>query len=80
MRLIAAVLLVSLSTGASAGPKEEAFHDVLEQWIQAFNTSDVEALVKLHTLRPVASNCAASRSARNSIPDLMAARRATQEA
>jgi len=39
--LIAAVLLVSVSTGALAGPKEEAFQ-VLEQWIKAFNASDVD--------------------------------------
>jgi len=45
--LIAAVLLVSVSTGALAGPKEEAFQ-VLEQWIKASNASDVEGIVKLH--------------------------------
>ena len=48
MRFIVSVLLVFLSTAASAGPKEEAFQ-VLEQWVKAFNASDVDALLKLHT-------------------------------
>ena len=45
--LIAAALFASMSTGVLAGPKEDAFH-VLEQWMKAFNASDVDALVKLH--------------------------------
>jgi uncharacterized protein (TIGR02246 family) len=45
--LIAAVLLVSVATGALADPQEEAFQ-VLEQWITAFNASDVDGIVKLY--------------------------------
>jgi uncharacterized protein (TIGR02246 family) len=45
--LMAAVLLVSVATGALAGPQEEAFQ-VLEQWLTAFNASDVEGIVRLH--------------------------------
>jgi uncharacterized protein (TIGR02246 family) len=45
--LIAAALLLSVSVGALAGPKEEAFQ-VLEEWIKAFDASDVERIVKLH--------------------------------
>lgn len=45
--ILGVVLLLSLSTAALAGPKEEAFL-VLEQWIKAFNASDVDGIVKLH--------------------------------
>ena len=45
--ILGAVLLLSLSTAALAGPQEEAFQ-VLEQWIKAFNASDVDGIVKLH--------------------------------
>ena len=45
--VIASVLLVSLSTSAIAGPKEDAFQ-VLEQWTQAFKASDVEAIANLY--------------------------------
>jgi len=45
--ILGAVLLLSLSTAAIAGPKEEAFQ-VLEQWIKAFNASDVDGIVNLH--------------------------------
>ena len=45
--LIPAVLLVSGATGALADPQEEAFQ-VLEQWITAFNASDVDGIVKLY--------------------------------
>jgi uncharacterized protein (TIGR02246 family) len=45
--LMAAVLLASVTTGALAGPQEEAFQ-VLEQWLTAFNASDVDGIVRLH--------------------------------
>ena len=45
--LSAATLLVSLSSAAVAGPKEDALQ-VLEQWAKAFTDSDVDAIVKLH--------------------------------
>jgi len=40
-------LLVSLSTTAIAGPKEDALQ-ILEKWAKAFTDSDVDAIVKLH--------------------------------
>jgi uncharacterized protein (TIGR02246 family) len=45
--LSVATLLVSLSSAAIAGPKEDALQ-VLEQWAKAFTDSDVDAIVKLH--------------------------------
>jgi uncharacterized protein (TIGR02246 family) len=45
--LSAVTLLVSLSTTAIAGPKEDALQ-ILEKWAQAFTNSDVDAIVKLH--------------------------------
>jgi ketosteroid isomerase-like protein len=45
--LTAAILLVSLSSAAIAGPREDALQ-VLEKWARAFNESDVDAIVKLH--------------------------------
>jgi uncharacterized protein (TIGR02246 family) len=49
MRLLLSVLtlLVSLSSAALAGPKEDALQ-VLEKWAKAFTDSDVDAIVKLH--------------------------------
>ena len=41
------VLLISLSSTASAGPKEEALQ-VVEKWTNAFASSDVDGIVKLH--------------------------------
>jgi uncharacterized protein (TIGR02246 family) len=43
----AVTLLVSLSSAAIAGPKEDALQ-VLEKWAKAFTDSDVDAIVKLH--------------------------------
>jgi len=40
-------LLVTLSSAAVAGPKEDALQ-VLEKWAKAFTDSDVDAIVKLH--------------------------------
>src|ERR1041384_5727587 len=40
-------LILSLSSLAAAGPKEDALQ-VLEQWGKAFTDSDVDAIVKLH--------------------------------
>src|SRR3954471_4562967 len=40
-------MMVSLSSAAIAGPKEDALQ-VLEKWAQAFTASDVDAIVKLH--------------------------------
>jgi hypothetical protein len=40
-------LLVTLSSTAIAGPKEDALQ-VLEKWAKAFTDSDVDASVKLH--------------------------------
>src|SRR5262245_9700783 len=45
--LSAVTLLVSLSSAAIAGPKEDALQ-VLEKWAKAFTDSDVDAIVKLH--------------------------------
>ena len=45
--LSALTLLLSLSSAALAGPKEEALQ-VLERWAKAFTESDVEGIVKLH--------------------------------
>jgi len=45
--LSAVTLLVSLSSAAIAGPKEETLQ-VLEKWAKAFTDSDVDAIVKLH--------------------------------
>ena len=45
--LSVATLLVSLSSAAIAGPKEDALQ-VLEQWAKAFTDLDVDAIVKLH--------------------------------
>jgi len=39
--------LVTLSSAAVAGPKEDALQ-VLEKWAKAFTDSDVDAIVKLH--------------------------------
>ena len=47
MFLSAVTLLVSLSSTAVAGPKEDALQ-VLEKWAKAFTDSDVDAIVKLH--------------------------------
>ena len=40
-------LLISLSSAANAGPKEEAF-EVVEKWTKAFTESDVDGIVKLY--------------------------------
>ena len=40
-------LFASLSSAATAGPKEEAFQ-VLEKWTKAFTDSDVDGIVKLY--------------------------------
>jgi hypothetical protein len=40
-------LLISLSSAANAGPKEEAFQ-VVEKWTKAFTESDVDGIVKLY--------------------------------
>jgi uncharacterized protein (TIGR02246 family) len=45
--LSAVTLLMSLSSAAIAGPKEDALQ-VLEKWTKAFTDSDVDAIVKLH--------------------------------
>ena len=45
--LSALTLIVSLSSAAIAGPKEDALQ-VLEKWAKAFTDSDVDAIVKLH--------------------------------
>jgi hypothetical protein len=45
--LTAVTLLISISSAAIAGPKEDALQ-VLEEWAKAFNDSDVDAIVKLH--------------------------------
>jgi uncharacterized protein (TIGR02246 family) len=45
--LSAVTLLLSLSSAALAGPKEDALQ-VVEKWIKAFNESDVDAIVKLY--------------------------------
>jgi ketosteroid isomerase-like protein len=45
--LFVTTLLVSFSSAAVAGPKEDALQ-VLEQWAKAFTDSDVDAIVKLH--------------------------------
>jgi uncharacterized protein (TIGR02246 family) len=45
--LSAVTLLVSLSSAAIAGSKEDALQ-VLEKWAEAFTDSDVDAIVKLH--------------------------------
>jgi hypothetical protein len=44
--LLACALLVSVPIAAFAGPKEDAFQ-VIEQFKKAFDTSDVEGVVKL---------------------------------
>ena len=41
------VLLISLSSAAIAGPREEAMQ-VVEKWTSAFTNSDVDGIVKLH--------------------------------
>ena len=41
------VLLISLSSIANAGPKEEALQ-VVEKWTNAFTNSDLDGIVKLH--------------------------------
>jgi hypothetical protein len=41
------VLLISLSSTAIAGPREEALQ-VVEKWTNAFTNSDVDGIVKLH--------------------------------
>ena len=41
------VLLISLSSTAIAGPREEAMQ-VVEKWTSAFTNSDVDGIVKLH--------------------------------
>ncbi len=45
--LCAVTLLVSFSSAALAGPKEDALQ-VLDKWAKAFTDSDVDAIVKLH--------------------------------
>jgi hypothetical protein len=40
-------LLISLSSTASAGPREEALQ-LVEKWTNAFTNSDVDGIVKLH--------------------------------
>jgi hypothetical protein len=45
--LFAVTLLVSISSSALAGPKEDALQ-VLDKWAKAFTASDVDAIVKLH--------------------------------
>ncbi|MGH6713155.1 MAG: nuclear transport factor 2 family protein [Bradyrhizobium sp.] len=40
-------LLISLSSAANAGPKEEAFQ-VVEKWSKAFSESDIDGIVKLY--------------------------------
>jgi hypothetical protein len=44
--LSTAALLISLSSAANAGPKEEAVQ-VVEKWTKAFTESDVDGIVKL---------------------------------
>ena len=43
----AMALLVLLSSGSVAGPRQDALQ-VLEKWAKAFTDSDVDAIVKLH--------------------------------
>ena len=45
--LSAVVLLISLSSTANAGPKEEALQ-IVEKWTAAFTNSDLDGIVKLH--------------------------------
>ena len=45
--VFAVALLVTLSSNAIAGPKEDALQ-VLEKWSKAFTNSDVDAIVKLY--------------------------------
>ena len=45
--LSAVVLLISLSSTANAGPKEEALQ-VVEKWTNAFTNSDLDGIFKLH--------------------------------
>src|SRR5712692_4454089 len=45
--LVAIALITSLSSVATAGPKEEALQ-VLEKWTKAFTDSDVDGIVKLY--------------------------------
>ena len=47
MRLLLSVvcLVLSLPSGATAGPKEEAL-EVVDKWTKAFAASDVDAIVK----------------------------------
>src|SRR5712691_3698691 len=45
--LFAVALVASLSSAATAGPKEEALQ-VLEKWTKAFTDSDVDSIVKLY--------------------------------
>jgi uncharacterized protein (TIGR02246 family) len=45
--LSAVVLLLALSSAATASPKEEALQ-VLEKWTKAFTDSDVDGIVKLY--------------------------------
>jgi len=45
--LSAVVLLISLSSTANAGPKEEALQ-VVEKWTNAFTNSDLGGIFKLH--------------------------------
>ena len=45
--LLAAALLASLCSVATAGPKEDALQ-VLEKWTKAFSDSDVDGIVKLY--------------------------------
>jgi ketosteroid isomerase-like protein len=46
-RLSTVALLISISSAANAGPKEEAFQ-VVEKWTKAFSESDVDGIVKLY--------------------------------
>ena len=45
--LSAVVLLISLSSTAIAGPREEALQ-VVEKWTTAFTKSDIDGIVKLY--------------------------------
>ena len=51
MRLLLSVVcfVLSLPSGATAGPKEEAL-EVVDKWTKAFAASDVDAIVSLTRL------------------------------
>jgi uncharacterized protein (TIGR02246 family) len=46
--LVVGALVLMISTMTVAGPKEDAW-EVMQQWNKAFNASDVDTLVKLHS-------------------------------